>query len=240
MLEKIVCKPCLHKLRVIHLIEADCNLSLTVKALLGSRLMWHCEENKAFHDVQGGSRPGRSTANVTPTQELGNDADERTRTNHASNANDAKACCDRMMATLTSLIDRFHGMPCKAVEVHAKAFDRACCCLKSKLGISDQCHTNTADDPVHGNGQGAGDSPNQWGMTSSVILDIHEHSATTARCISPDHSDATAVADSVFVDDADGCVNDLTNLLAPQQLLDLLKKRHDDVGWTSVGNRWPS
>jgi len=42
MLEKIPGQPYLHKLRVIHIIEADYNL--TLKSVIGSQLMWHGEK----------------------------------------------------------------------------------------------------------------------------------------------------------------------------------------------------
>jgi hypothetical protein len=42
MLEKIPGKPLLHKLRVIHILEADYNL--TLKAIFGKRLMHNCEK----------------------------------------------------------------------------------------------------------------------------------------------------------------------------------------------------
>jgi len=201
--------------------------------------MWHCEENKACHKAQGGSRAGRSTADVAATQELINDIDMRTRTNHASNANDAKACCDRMTTALTSLIDRFHGMPAEAVQVHAEALDRAKCCLKSLLGASDQCHTNTTKNPVHGNGQGAGDSPNQWGMTSSIAFDVHDETASKTKLTSPDRKQCVEIADSAFVDDTDGYVNDPTNAMSPQQLVNQLKKdmtTWDRLLWATGGS----
>ena len=54
MIEKIPGKPYLHKLRVIHLIEADYNPAL--KSVYGRQLLWHCEEGNAFDEAQGGSQ----------------------------------------------------------------------------------------------------------------------------------------------------------------------------------------
>jgi len=103
MLERILGKPHLHKLRVIHLIEADCNP--TLEASFGGQLMWHCEDSKALHDAQGSSCHGRSISNITLAQELVNNINTRSRTNHALSTSDVKACCGRMIATLTSVVD---------------------------------------------------------------------------------------------------------------------------------------
>jgi hypothetical protein len=52
MLEKIPGKPLLHKLRVIHILEADYNLVL--KEIFGRRLMWNCETKGILGDLQDG------------------------------------------------------------------------------------------------------------------------------------------------------------------------------------------
>jgi hypothetical protein len=54
MLEKISGKPLLHKLRVIHILEADYNLSLII--IFGRRLMANCENFKVLGDHQDGFR----------------------------------------------------------------------------------------------------------------------------------------------------------------------------------------
>jgi hypothetical protein len=56
MIEKIPNYPYIHKLRVIHLLEADYNLCL--KAIFGRKLTWNCEEHNALGEVQNGFRPG--------------------------------------------------------------------------------------------------------------------------------------------------------------------------------------
>jgi hypothetical protein len=58
MLEKIPGNPILHKLRVIHILEADYNL--TLKAIFGRRLMKNCEKYGSLGDLQDGFRKGRS------------------------------------------------------------------------------------------------------------------------------------------------------------------------------------
>jgi hypothetical protein len=59
MLEKVPGNPLLHKLRVIHILEADYNL--TLKAIFGRRLLYNCESHGALGDLQDGFRKGWST-----------------------------------------------------------------------------------------------------------------------------------------------------------------------------------
>jgi hypothetical protein len=54
MLEKITGKPMLHKLRVIHILEADYNLAL--KQIFGKRLLKNCENHGMLGDLQDGFR----------------------------------------------------------------------------------------------------------------------------------------------------------------------------------------
>jgi hypothetical protein len=58
MIEKIPGRPLISKLRVIHLLEADLNLTLGI--IWSRRLMVHGEKLGAFGDEQWGSRSGRS------------------------------------------------------------------------------------------------------------------------------------------------------------------------------------
>jgi hypothetical protein len=56
MLEKTPGNPLLHKLRVIHILEADYNL--TLKAIFGQRLLQNCEMHEALGDIQDGFHKG--------------------------------------------------------------------------------------------------------------------------------------------------------------------------------------
>lgn len=57
--------------------------------------------------------------------------------------------------------------------------------LEGRCDTSEEYYTNTDDEPIYGNGQGAGDSPNQWGMLGSVILRAQDRLASKAKFLSP-------------------------------------------------------
>jgi hypothetical protein len=68
LIEKIPNKPFIHKLRVIHLLEADYNLCL--KAIFGRKLTWNCKRHGALGEIQNGFRPNQSTLDTIVLNEL--------------------------------------------------------------------------------------------------------------------------------------------------------------------------
>jgi hypothetical protein len=171
MLEKIQGRPMLHKLRVIHIMEADYNLIL--KILFGKRLMQNCERHGTLGQLQDGFRKGRSTTRTLLHNELLNDYHKRLRIDNYVGLTDISGCFDRILPPIISLLNRKNGCPKTAVQMHAKTLLRAKYHLKTKQGISDMSYSNEIS-PVYGNGQGAGDSPSQWSQESAMLFDIYE------------------------------------------------------------------
>jgi hypothetical protein len=99
----------LHRLRVLHLLEADFNL--LIKILLARRFVWHCEDHQAFGEDQAGSRPGRSAIDVVLQKELTYDLTAQTLSNLAMMENNATSCFDRMMPSLVMVSLRAYGVP---------------------------------------------------------------------------------------------------------------------------------
>jgi hypothetical protein len=77
MLKKVPGNPLLHKLRVIHILEADYNL--TLKAIFGRRLLKNCEAYGTLGEIQDGFRKGRSTTRTLLINEIVNDYNKRLR-----------------------------------------------------------------------------------------------------------------------------------------------------------------
>ena len=120
MLEKEPGKPLIHRLRVIHLYEADYNLVL--KILWSRKVTWQAHKDGTLHESQAGSRPGRkaidlvvfkaqkylySRLSLTPLLTM--------------DTNDAKACYDRIICNLAMLTSQYNGMPenaCKNITTN--------------------------------------------------------------------------------------------------------------------------
>jgi hypothetical protein len=100
MLEKITGKPMLHKLRVIHILEADYNLAL--KQIFGKRLLKNCENHGMLGDLQDGFRKQRSTIRTLLINEIANDYNKRLRVNNFTGMTDISGCFDRIVAPVIS------------------------------------------------------------------------------------------------------------------------------------------
>jgi hypothetical protein len=96
----------IHRLRVIHLYEADFNFILGIK---WKQLLHHAESTNLLHDGQYGGRPGREATTLTFIEELKTDICYASRKPLINFDNDAASCYDRIIASLASFISRSHG-----------------------------------------------------------------------------------------------------------------------------------
>jgi hypothetical protein len=92
MLEKIQGKPLLHKLRVIHILEADYNLIL--KVIFGKRLMRNCKQHGTLGNFQDGFQKGRSTTRTLLHNEILADYNKRMRIDNFIGMTDISGCFD--------------------------------------------------------------------------------------------------------------------------------------------------
>jgi hypothetical protein len=171
MLEKIPGKPYLHKLRVIHILEADYNLAL--KEIFGRRLLWNCERYGKLGDIQDGFRKDRSTIRTLLHNEIINDYNKRLRLNNFVGMTDISGCFDRIVAPVISLLNKKNGCPQEAVTMHATTLQKARYHLKTKHETTTTSYSHSSTTPIYGNGQGTGDSPSQWCQQSTMLFDLY-------------------------------------------------------------------
>jgi hypothetical protein len=107
----------IHRLRVIHIYEADFNLLLAVK---WRRLLHHADHEGLIHAGQYGGRPGCEAQSLTFLEELKYDISFVSRRTIFNFDNDAMSCYDRIILALASLINRKYGQHQTIVAVHAK------------------------------------------------------------------------------------------------------------------------
>jgi hypothetical protein len=206
MLEKIPGKPYLHKLRVIHILEADYNLAL--KEIFGRRLMWNCEKYGKLGDIQDGFRKGRSTIKTLLHNELVNDYNKRLRRNNFIGLTDISGCFDRIVTPVISLINRKNGCPQAAVAMHASTLEQAKYHLTTKHGTSTSFYQHSKETPIYGNGQGAGDSPSQWCQQSAILFDLYAEMNKGSKMTSSDGKTQASTALAAFADDTNLLGND--------------------------------
>ncbi|KAI2500978.1 hypothetical protein MHU86_13523 [Fragilaria crotonensis] len=134
MIEKDKGDPKIHRLRIIHLFEADYNLFL--KLMWGSRLVRRAVQMDLLNDGQHGSTPGKTTMDPIMLTQLTADMCRILKINYARFDNDASACFDRIIVALGMLAARRCGMPISAIRAHAKSLELMKYMVKTVYGIS--------------------------------------------------------------------------------------------------------
>jgi hypothetical protein len=134
MIEKIPGLPRIHKLRVIHLYEADYNLLLNL--LWSRQLVWNAHNAGRLNASQGGCAPGRQAVHVVIDKEMKYLFSRLTRTDMATLDNDAKSCFDRIIVALAMIISRYFGMTKLACKMQAKTLQNMQFRIRTALGDS--------------------------------------------------------------------------------------------------------
>lgn len=168
----------IHRLRVIHIYEADFNLILAVK---WRQLLRHADARKVINEGQYGGRPGCEAQSLTLLEELKYDLSYLTRRSLIHFDNDASSCYDRIIVSLSSLINRKYGLHRRVAALHANTLQQARFRPKTPTGTSTTCYSHSNTSPIHGTGQGSGNSPCIWLFISSTLFDSHaaqSHGAT--------------------------------------------------------------
>jgi hypothetical protein len=159
MLQNDVGNPRIHRLRVIHIYEADYNLLLAVK---WRQAMHHAEDTGLLNDGLYGSRPGRTAHDPVLLVVLQNEVYLMSMKSGINFDLDAMSCYDRILVNVASICSRRVGMPQSVVFVNATTLEKAKYHLKTNLGGSDSCYTHCLEYPTFGTGQGLGNSPAIW------------------------------------------------------------------------------
>ena len=200
MLEKDPGKPRIHRLRIIHLFEADFNFFLKIQ--WGHRLVKRPIDLDLLHDSQHGSISQRTTMDPIMLSQLTTDLCRILKHDLARFDNDASACYDRIIVALGMLAARRCGMPINAIRLHSEALQLMKYTIKTIYGISEENCAGTPFEPLFGTGQGSGASPAVW--LTLVVLLLH-----TLDRIVPDRMNFVPVAggrthsrlSDAFVDD---------------------------------------
>jgi hypothetical protein len=200
MLEKIPGRPLLQKLGIIHLLEADLNLSLGI--VWSRRLMAQGEKLKVFGEEQWGSRTGRSATTAFLLKHFSYLMMNLTKTDGATFDNDAKACFDRIIPALTNLRSRQLGRPRSPCHTHAKLLLKAAYVLKTAAGTSEQTYIATDDHPLYGEGQGTRWATAAWVLISTLIMALMPEETDGIQFQDPQRTQLLKRIMDAFVDDS--------------------------------------
>ena len=195
----------IHRLRVIHIYEADFNLLLAVK---WRQLLQSADLRGIINDGLFGGRPGCEAQSLVFLEELKYDISFCTRRTLFNFDNDATSCYDRIIVSFASLINRKYGLHKKVVAVHATTLLQARFHLRTTTGISKEHYSHTIHFPIYGSGQGSGNSPAIWLFISSTLCDTHNRLSHGATFTSPEGNESVKITMVAFVDDSTGTYND--------------------------------
>jgi hypothetical protein len=206
MLEKDVGHPKLHRLHIIHPLEA--NLNFLIKILVERHFVWHSEEDHgAFGEAHTGSRPGRSAINVVLQKELTYDLAARTLSNLAMMENDATVCFDHMIPSLVMVSLHTYGIPEAIVNLIRKTLERMRYRIRTKIGISKKYYQHSATELIYGTGQGSTGSPCFWFLMSIILFNIMGEIAHGLTFTDPQGLDKLQRTMEAFIDVTDVAVN---------------------------------
>ena len=221
----------IHRLRVIHIYEADFNLLLAVK---WRQLLRSADDNNLINEGQYGGRPGCEAQSLTLLEELKYDLSYLTRRSLVNFDNDATSCYDRILVPVASLVNRKYGLHRQVVAVHASTLQQAQFCLKTATGVSELQYSHCDQYPIHGTGQGSGNSPCIWLFISSTLFDIHAQLSHGVTFVSPDGKNKVHMSMVGFVDDSTGSCNDFQpSYQAPLQEL-FQRMQYDAQLWNNL------
>jgi hypothetical protein len=237
MLQKDNGNPRVHRLRIIHIYEADYNLLLAVK---WRQALYHAESQQLLNDGLYGSRKSRSSHDPVLIEVLQNEVYRMSMKSGINFDLDATSCYDRILVNVASLSSRRMGMHKSIVLVNAQTLEQATYHLKTNLGVSKSFYTHCSSHPIYGTGQGSGNSPTIWGFVCSTLFDAFESRAHGATFCSYDTKINTNIYMIGFVDDCTQRVNNFQAHIQPDTKALLTMMTHDaqlwnDLLWSSGG-----
>jgi hypothetical protein len=187
-----------HKLRVIHLYEADLNALIGIK---WRQLIHHVTDDRLLSPWQCGGFPGREAHTPVLLEELTWEITRASRRPLLCMDFNASSCYNRIIPSLSSLVSRSYRQHRKTCFIHVQFLCKAKFKLKTKLGLSNVSYSHCHANPIYGTGQGSSCSPPIWGLISNKLFKVPAVSGNGAKFVSPDAKVSASMGAVGFVDD---------------------------------------
>ena len=228
----------IHRLRVIHIYEADYNLLLGVK---WRQLLHQAEDKGLINKGCYGSRPGKEARTLVFMEMMQMEISRSSRKPFIKFDNDATSCFDRIVPGTAMLISRKYGLHRNVAAVCGKTLQEAHYKIKTMLGVSEEEYSHCKAHPIYGTGQGSRNSPTCWLLICSTLFDCFETQAYGASYESVDRDTTIRLFMAGFVDDNAGQINIFGSHEPPSPELLLDRMQHDaqlwaDILWESGGD----
>jgi len=202
-------KPRIHRLRPIHIIEAE--LQALSKSQWAQSLITRAEANNDIVHSQYGGRHGKQAQSAVLNKVLIFDITRHLAKPMISVDEDLKANYDRELAHLGALEDRFVGLSHEHGTYLVKTTREQQFFVKTGFGISTENYSYTDTDKIWGLGQGIGWAGARWLVTSSLIDKIMTDQCSGILFESPDKNTCINKITDMFVDDLNQYCNNPTH-----------------------------
>jgi len=167
MLEKDPGYPKQHRLRIVALLESDCNQSQRI--LVARWLTHHLEDFQMIPDMQCRSCPSKMCISPVINKVLSYDLVHQTKVNGAFIENGAVGYYDRLVNSLVFLELWHLGIPMTVLKSIQNSWNQARHHIKTRYGYSSCTYSNTEELPLFGPGQGSATGPNLWRILFCLI-----------------------------------------------------------------------
>jgi hypothetical protein len=194
----------IHRTRVIHIYEADYNLSLGIKWRIA---LYQADALRELNDGQHGSRPRRNALDPVLIKELQFEISRASQKMLVQTNYDATACYDRIIPNLAMMVSKKYGVPPLTTVTNAKTLQQAEYRIRTDSGVATTGYQHSVEWPIYGTGQGSGNSPMIWCFLLSVLFDCYKDLSFSAQYCRPDRSEHFSIGMIGFVDDSDGQTN---------------------------------
>ena len=222
----------IHRTRVIHIYEADYNLTLGIKWRMA---LYQAEALRELNQGQYGSRPRRNAMDPVFLEEIQFEISRASRKMLVQTNYDATSCYDRIVPNLAMMVSRKYGVPLMITQTNARTLEHAEYRIRTELGVSEAGYSHTEEYPIYGTGQGSGNSPMIWCFLSSVLFDCYDTLSYKATYCWPDCTHNMELGMIGFVDDSNGQTNCFKTDETPSTLLTMrLKLKHNAQSWADL------
>ena len=152
----------IHRLRVIHLYEADFSL---ICGVFWRKLLHNAEDENTLNEGTYGGRANRN-AHMPPFMDnMMNEISRMSRKHLIKFDNVATSCYDRILVSVGALASRAFGMSKNVTMVWAKTIEEAKYKLKLNASVTEEFYAHCTITPIHGIGQGSSNGPCLYTMT---------------------------------------------------------------------------
>ena len=142
--------------------------------------LYQLEASNKLHNGQFGPRPRQNAIDPVMLEELQFEISWAPRKMFLQTNYDATACYDRIILNLATVASRKYGVHEHVTMTNAKTLKHTAYHIRTEMGLSQSRFSHSERSPIHGTGQGSGNSPMIWSFLSSVLYKCYGSNAHAA------------------------------------------------------------